>query len=268
MLQRLWLRGPGATMRVGIVCPYSWDVPGGVQAAHRRPGRGADRARARGLGDRAGRRRRAAAALRDLGRPGRPGALQRVGGPAVVRVPVGRPGAALDARGRLRRAARARARWCRAWALLACWAAEGPIVATFHASCDALAGASRSPRRCCAARWRRSAGGSRCPTRPARRLVEHLGGDAVLIPNGVDGQPLRRGRAAAGWPGPTAARSASSAGWTSRARACRSCWRRSSLLAAERPGLRLLIAGPGRRRGRAATGARRAARPGRRCSAW
>ena len=38
MLQRLVARGPGAPpvgrgprVRIGIVCPYSWDVPGGVQ---------------------------------------------------------------------------------------------------------------------------------------------------------------------------------------------------------------------------------------------
>ena len=53
-------------------------------------------------------------------------------------------------------------------------------------------------------------------------LVEHLGGDAVLIPNGVatsryrKAEPLPAGR-------DPAARSASSAGWTSRARAWPCC---------------------------------------------
>ena len=37
MLQRLWLEDlTGSTVRgavrIGIVCPYTWDVPGGVQA--------------------------------------------------------------------------------------------------------------------------------------------------------------------------------------------------------------------------------------------
>ncbi len=75
------------------------------QAARRRPGPGADRARARRLGDRAGRRGRRAASVRDRSRPGGAGALQRVGGQDVVRVHLGGPGAALGARRRLRRAA-------------------------------------------------------------------------------------------------------------------------------------------------------------------
>ncbi len=42
MLQRLWLADlelsdprrvrQGGAVRVGLVCPYTWDVPGGVQA--------------------------------------------------------------------------------------------------------------------------------------------------------------------------------------------------------------------------------------------
>ena len=80
----------------------------------------------------------------------------------------------------------------------------------------------------------------------ARKVqVEHLGGDAWVIPNGVSvaRYAARRSRCPAG--PATAARSASSAGSPSRARASRCCWRRSSALSAQRPGLRLLVAGPG-----------------------
>jgi hypothetical protein len=45
-------------------------------------------------------------------------------------------------------------------------------------------------------------------------LVEHIGGDAVLIPNGVATRRYRKAEPLPGWPGP-AARSASWAGWTS-----------------------------------------------------
>ena len=71
MLQPLWLADlperPGtprrvagrpvpvtAAMRIGLVCPYSWDMPGGVQAHVARPRREAHRARPRRLGARPG----------------------------------------------------------------------------------------------------------------------------------------------------------------------------------------------------------------------
>ena len=81
MLQRMWLDAPatvtalrGVFVRIGIVCPYSFDVPGGVQnhvrdLAEALIGLGHDGERAR-----AGRRRRAAAAVRGAGRPGGAGA--------------------------------------------------------------------------------------------------------------------------------------------------------------------------------------------------
>ncbi len=67
-----------------------------------------------------------------------------------------------------------------------------------------------------------------------RTLVEHLGGDAVLIPNGVfvdrfAAAPRRSRRG-----GATAGRSASSAASTSRARACRRCSPRSTEVVAAR----------------------------------
>ena len=59
-----------------------------------------------------------------------------------------------------------------------------------------------------------------------------MGGDAVLIPNGVDCSTLRRRRAAARLAGRRAARCSSSAAWTSRARGCRCCSRRCPAIAA------------------------------------
>ncbi len=82
----------------------------------------------------------------------------------------------------------------------------------------------------------------------ARRVqVEHLGGDAVIIPNGVhvaafaEGPVPARVHARAS----TGRRSASSAGSTSRARGCRSCSRRCGPSSDAIPGARLLIAGRG-----------------------
>ncbi len=127
--------------------------------------------------------------------------------------------------------------------LLACWVASGPIVATVHT-------AMRKSRMLLATQpVLRSAlekiDGRIAVSEAARStFVEHLGGDAVLIPNGVATRRYRhadpftvgRGRAA---------RSASSAGWMSRARASAVLLRAFELLAPGRPGLRLLIAGHG-----------------------
>src|SRR5690606_4427581 len=84
--------------------------------------------------------------------------------------------------------------------LLACWVADGPIVATFHTSNP------RSRAMAASAGMLQTAlekvNGSIAVSEAARKtLVEHLGGDAVLIPNGVwtrryaDAEPLP------GWPG-------------------------------------------------------------------
>ena len=88
----------------------------------------------------------------------------------------------------------------------------------------------------------------------ARKVqVEHLGGGAWEIPNGVvvarfaGAEPLTAGRVTA--PRTAAVRSASSAGSPRRARAS-GCWPMRSLPSRpQRPGLRLLVAGPGERGG-------------------
>ncbi|CAM5488532.1 GDP-mannose-dependent alpha-(1-2)-phosphatidylinositol mannosyltransferase OS=Streptomyces glaucescens OX=1907 GN=pimA PE=4 SV=1 [Streptomyces glaucescens] len=83
--------------------------------------------------------------------------------------------------------------------LLACWAAQGPIVATFHTS-------NPRSRAMIAAYSILQAALEKISARIAvseyarRTLVEHLGGDAVVIPNGVD-VDLRQGRAQPGLAG-------------------------------------------------------------------
>jgi phosphatidylinositol alpha-mannosyltransferase len=172
-------------MRVGLVCPYAWDTPGGV-AAH----------------------------IDDLRL-----ALIRLGHEAVVLAPAedddalppyvtsaGKP-ISISSNGSVAKinfgpapAARAR-RWIKdsdldvlhvhepagpTLSLLSIWVAEGPIVATWHSS---LASSRREVN--AMAPMVRSAmekiRGRIAVSEYARRsLVEYTGGDAVLIPNGVD----------------------------------------------------------------------------------
>ena len=128
--------------------------------------------------------------------------------------------------------------------LLACWAATGPIVATFHTSnLRSRAMLAASPLLEPALE---KIGARVAVSEDARRtVVEHLGGDAVLIPNGVFVDRFAR-RGAASRPGRgRRGRSASSGGSTRSARGCRRCSPRWSELVASRPGVRLLVAGRG-----------------------
>jgi phosphatidylinositol alpha-mannosyltransferase len=127
--------------------------------------------------------------------------------------------------------------------LLACWAADGPIVATFHASF------SRSRALSVAAPIIQSALEkitARIAVSEAARksLVEHLGGDAVLIPNGVTTERYAIAEPLPGWPG-----EGGSLGFLGRMDEQRKglpiLLRAFERMAAERPGLRMLVAGPG-----------------------
>lgn len=171
-------------MRIGIVCPYSWDVPGGVQFH-----------------------------IRDLAEH-----LIRLGHEVSVlapadddtplpdyvvsagrAVPVPYNGSVARLNFGFLSAARVR-RWLQnghfdvihihepsspSLGLLTCWAARGPIVATFHTS-------NPRSRAMIAAYPILQAALEKISARIAvseyarRTLVEHLGGDAVVIPNGVD----------------------------------------------------------------------------------
>lgn len=170
-------------MRIGLVCPYSWEHPGGVQAHVR------DLAEALiQLGHKL-----SVLAPADEDAPVAPYVV-----PAGRAIPVRYNGSVARLNFGLLSATRVR-RWLRdgefdvlhvhepaapGLSMLAVWAADGPVVATFHSAIE---------------RSRVMAAGypilqtvlERLSARIAvseaarRTLVEHLGGDAVLIPNGV-----------------------------------------------------------------------------------
>ena len=229
-------------MRIGLVCPYSWDVPGGVQEHIRN----------------------LAEALIDLGHEvsvispaDDDGAL-----PDYV-VPTGRA-VAVPYNGSVTRLAfgplsanRVR-KWVRdgdfdvlhvhepaapSLSLLACWVADGPIVATMHGANP------RSRALHVAEPILRSAlekiSGRIAVSEAARTtLVEHLGGDAVLIPNGVTVSRYEKAEPLPGWPGAGGA-----IGFLGRIDEPRKglsvLMRAFAVIGRERPELRLLIAGPG-----------------------
>lgn len=170
-------------MRVGIVCPYSWDVPGGVQYHVRDL---AEVLTARG-------HQVSVLAPADDDAPLPPYVV-----PAGRAVPVPYNGSVARVNFGPLSAARVR-RWLRdgrfdvlhihepatpSLSLLACWAATGAIVATFHtANLRSRAMLAASPFLEPALE---KVGARVAVSEDARRtLVEHVGGDAVLIPNGV-----------------------------------------------------------------------------------
>jgi len=229
-------------MRVGLVCPYEWNVPGGVQQH---------------IMD-------LAEALIDLGHhvsvisaadddvPLPPYVV-----PAGRAVPVPYNGSVARLSFGFRSASRVR-RWVRdgdfdvlhvhepaapSLSLLACWVATGPIVATFHT-------ANPRSRVMHAAEPMLQSALEKISARIAvseaarRTLVEHLGGDAVLIPNGVAIRRFAKADPLPGWPADGGA-----IGFLGRLDEPRKglgvLLRAFELMAPSRPGLRLLIAGPG-----------------------
>jgi phosphatidyl-myo-inositol alpha-mannosyltransferase len=229
-------------VRIGIACPYSWAVPGGVQQHIR------DLAEALiGLGHEV-----SVITPADDEQP-LPGYVV----PAGKAVPVPYNGSVARLAFGPLSANRVR-RWLKDGAfdvlhvheptvpslpLLACWVASGPIVATVHT-------AMRRSRVLLATQpVMRSAlekiDGRIAVSEAARTtLVEHLGGDAVLIPNGVATRRYRHAVPFDGWPGPGGA-----IGFLGRMEEPRKglavLLKAFEILAAERPGLRLLVAGPG-----------------------
>ena len=178
-------RSGALLMRIGLVCPYQWDVPGGVQYHVR------DLARTlRDLGHYVevltpAEREESRRGGRDhLRRAHRPDPVQRLDGQRAVRAGLGRPGAPLAARGALRRRPRARA-----------GAAVGLAVGLHDregADRGHLPHRTRSASKFLAAwgpvvrPWLERISGRIAVSDFARRVqVEHLGGDAVIIPNGV-----------------------------------------------------------------------------------
>src|ERR1700677_2255578 len=227
-------------MKIGMVCPYSWDVPGGVQQ-HIRD---------------------LAEALIDEGHevsvispaddyPPLPPYV--VGAGRAVPVPYNGSVARLSfgflSVSRVRR-------WLKeggfdvlhvhepgipSLSLLACWAASGPIVATVHTAIP------RSRVLLVTYPVLRTAlekiNGRIAVSEAARTtLVEHIGGDAVVIPNGVATRRYRKAEPLPGWPGPGGA-----IGFLGRMDEPRKgllvLLKAFEILAPQRPNLRLLIAG-------------------------
>ncbi|GGK07461.1 GDP-mannose-dependent alpha-(1-2)-phosphatidylinositol mannosyltransferase [Streptomyces camponoticapitis] len=188
-------------MNIGIVCPYSWDVPGGVQF------------HIRDLADHLIRLGHEVSVLA-------PADDETPLPPFVVSagraVPVPYNGSVARLNFGFLAAARVR-RWLHdgtfdvihiheptapSLGLLTCWAAQGPIVATFHTS-------NPRSRVMLAAYAILQPALEKISARIAvseyarRTLVEHLGGDAVVIPNGVDVDFFARAAVNPRWQGGT-----------------------------------------------------------------
>lgn len=188
-------------MRVGIVCPYAWDTPGGV-AAH-----------VRDLAETLIERGHEVSVLTPVEDAstlpayavdgGRPRAVPYNG--SVARLTFG-----VKATARVRR-------WIRdgkfdvlhvhepiapSLGVLACWAARGPIVATVHYSIERSRALVTAYYVAQTALEKVSA--LIAVSEHARRtIVDHLGGDAVLIPNGVRVARFRDAEPFPDWDNPT-----------------------------------------------------------------
>jgi phosphatidylinositol alpha-mannosyltransferase len=234
-------RPGGQNMRIGIACPYSWDVPGGVQQH-----------------------------IRDLAEEliyeghevsvispaddDTPLPPYVVGAGRAVPVPYNGSVARLSfgflSVNRVRR-------WLKeggfdvlhvhepeipSLSLLACWVASGPIVATVHTSIPrsrillvtypvVRTGLEKINGRIAVSEAARTT------------LVEHIGGDAVVIPNGVATRRYRKADPLPGWPGTGGA-----IGFLGRLDEPRKglsvLLKAFEILGPQRPGLRLLVAGP------------------------
>jgi len=180
-------------VKVGLVCPFSWDVPGGVQN------------HVRDLAEH----------LLALGHevsvlaPGDEDAHHE---PYLVLVgralPVPHNGSVARVAFGPRSASRVR-RWIRegefdvvhvhspvspSIGMLTCWAALGPIVATFHASYEGRVWPMVASYGLLSATLEKVTARIAVSEEARRTVVRHLGGDAVVIPNAVDtrrfAQPL------------------------------------------------------------------------------
>jgi phosphatidyl-myo-inositol alpha-mannosyltransferase len=229
-------------MKIGMVCPYAWEVPGGV------------REHVRGLAE----------ALIELGHevsviaPADEDAdLPAYVVPAGRAVPVPYNGSVARLSFGYLSASRVR-RWLKegdfdvlhvhepaapSLSLLACWVADGPIVATMHAALP-RSRVLHAARPILASALEKISGRI-AVAEPARNtLVEHLGGDAVLIPNGINAGQYAKAEPLPGFPG-----TGGTLGFLGRMDEPRKgldiLLAGFVLLAAERPDLRLLIAGRG-----------------------
>lgn len=230
-------------MRVGLVCPYSWDVPGGVKE------------HVRDLAEELLRLGHEVSVLA----PGDPDAEVE---PYVVlsgrAVPVPFNGSVARLSFGPVSASRTR-RWIReggfdllhvhepvspSVSMLAVWAASGPVVGTFHSSYlsrSRVYGASYGILQPTLERIT-----ARIAVSEAARntVVQHVGGDAVLIPNGVALRRYAKADPMPGWPG-----QGGTLGFLGRIDEPRKglpvLLEALRAVVAEHPGVRLLVAGPG-----------------------
>ncbi len=237
-------------MRIGIVCPYSWDIPGGVQA------------HVRDLAEK----------LLSLGHEVSvlaPGNDDTPGLPSYVAVagkavPIPYNGSVARLQFGLVSAARVR-RWLRDGAfdvvhvhepappslsLLACMIHDGPLVATFHAA--TLRSRFLSMFDSALQPFLEKISGKIAVSPAARKvIVEHLGGDAVVIPNGVAVEHFRGAEPLDAYPSTPLdrLRSGGLVGFIGRYDEPRKgmpvLLGALEELALRRPGLRLLVAGRG-----------------------
>jgi phosphatidyl-myo-inositol alpha-mannosyltransferase len=229
-------------MRIGIVCPYDWEVPGGV------------REHISGLAE----------TLIEFGHevsviaPADDDAdLPDYVVPAGRAVPVPYNGSVARLAFGFLSAARVR-RWLKegdfdvlhvhepaapSLGLLACWVADGPIVATLHAAMP-RSRVLHAAQPILASALEKISGRIAVAEASRATLVEHLGGDAVLIPNGVQVSKYEKAEPLPGFPG-----TGGTLGFLGRMDEARKgldvLLAAFALMAGERPGLRLLIAGPG-----------------------
>ena len=230
-------------MRIGIVCPYSWDIPGGVQA------------HVRDLAEK----------LLELGHEVSvlaPGDEDTPGLPPYVvaagkAVPIPYNGSVARVQFGVVSAARVR-RWLRDGAfdvvhvhepappslsLLACMIHDGPLVATFHAA--TVRSRFLSMFDTVLQPFLEKLSG-RIAVSPAARkvIVEHLGADAVVIPNGVAVSHYANAHPLDGYP-----REGGTIGFIGRYDEPRKGMEvlvgALHQMIADRPGLRILVAGRG-----------------------
>src|SRR6202045_5279860 len=228
-------------MKIGMVCPYSWDVPGGVQSHIR------DLAEA--LSEEGHEVSVISPADDDTPLPPYVGGAGRA-------VPVPYNGSVARLSFGFLSVSRVR-RWLHQGgfdvlhvhepgipspSLLACWVATGPIVATVHTAIP------RSRILLVTYPVLRTAlekiNGRIAVSEAARTtLVEHIGGDAVGIPNGVATRRHRKADPLPRWPG-----SGLAIGFLGRLDESRKglavLLQALGILGPGRPGLRLLVAGP------------------------
>jgi phosphatidylinositol alpha-mannosyltransferase len=230
-------------MRIGIVCPYNWDIPGGVQFHVR------DLAETLiGLGHSV-----SVLAPGEEGSPSLPPYVVAAG----KTVPIPYNGSVARLQFGLVSAARVR-RWLRdgrfdvvhvhepappSLSLLTCMIYDGPLVATFHAATTrsrflAMFDTVLQP-------FLEKLSGRIAVSPAARKLiVEHLGADAVVIPNGVSVRHFAEAAPLPGYP-----RAGGTVGFIGRYDEPRKGMdvlvSALDLIAPSRPDLRLVVAGRG-----------------------